>query len=40
MKEISIYEVTNVPTTIGEFSINHEMTTPKIRHDTTTLMET
>ena len=32
MKNISLYEVTNMPTIIGEFSINYEMTTPKSCH--------
>ena len=40
MEKISIYEVTNMPTIIQEFSINHEMTTPKSCHDVTTLIET
>ena len=38
-QKISIYEVTNMPT-IGEFSINYEMTTPKSCHDVTTPIET
>ena len=33
MKKISIYEATNMPTIIGEFSISYEMTTPKGFHD-------
>mgnify|MGYP001794340038 CR=1 FL=1 len=39
-KVISIYEVTNMPTIIREFSINYETTTPKSCHDVTTPMET
>ena len=39
-QKISIYEVTNMPTIIGEFSIDYGMTTPKICHDATTPMET
>ena len=40
MKKISMYEVTNVPTIISNFSINYEMTTPKSCYDVTTPMET
>ena len=36
----SVDVVINMPTIIGEFSINYGMTTPKICHDRTTLMET
>ena len=39
VRKFSIYEVTNVPTIFGEFSINYEMTTPKSSHDVTTPME-
>ena len=39
-KKISIYEVTDMPTIIGKFSINYEITTPKSCHDVTTPMET
>ena len=38
-KKSSIYEVTNMPTIIGEFSIIYEMGTPKSCHDVTTPME-
>ena len=46
-EEISVYEVTNIPTNIptgipmiiSEFSIIYEMTTPKSCHDVTTPME-
>ena len=40
MRKVSIYEVMNMPTMIGEFSINYKMTTPKIRHDVTTPTKT
>ena len=39
-EENGVYEVTNMPTIIREFSINYEMTTPKSCHDVTTPMET
>ena len=38
--KISIFEVTNMPTIIKEFSVNYEMTTPKSCRDVTTPMET
>ena len=40
MGKINIYEVTNLPTIIGEFSINYGMTTPKSCHDVTTPIKT
>ena len=40
MTKISIYEVKNTPTIMGELTINYEMTTPKSCHDVTTPMET
>ena len=39
-KEISIYEVANVPKIIREFFINYEMTTPKSCQDEKTPMGT
>ena len=39
MERIHIYEVTNIPTIIGKFSINYEVTTPK-SYDATPPMET
>ena len=37
---ISIYEVTSMPTIIGEFSSNNAMTTSKNCHDVTTPIKT
>ena len=39
-KKNSFIKVVNMPTIIGELSINYEMTTPKSCHDVTTPMET
>ena len=38
--KISVFEVANVPTVIGKFSINYEMTTPKSCHRVKIPMET